>query len=413
MFGSLEWSIAARYLRSRRREGFISIIAWFSLIGIALGVATLIIVMSVMNGFRTELLDRVLGLNGHMVVRGLDARLTGFDPIAKALLAIDGIKAAAPLIEGQVMATANKQASGALVRGMWPRDLRARSIIADNLHSGSLANFKGRNDVVIGQRLAVKLGLRVGDSITLVSPQGTATAFGTVPRMKAYRVAATFMVGMYEYDSTFIYMPLPAAQVFFRLQGAVNGVEMFLDNPDDVHRLRRVILSVPGASRVVDWQQVNSHFFQALQVERNVMFLILTLIILIAAFNIVSSLIMLVNDKGKAIAILRTMGATRGMIMRIFMISGTSIGVVGTMTGFAIGLAFCLNIDSIRRWLESLTGTELWSPEIRFLSRIPAEVNNGEVLSVVLMALALSFLATLYPAWRATRIDPIEALRYE
>ncbi|MBL6951384.1 MAG: lipoprotein-releasing ABC transporter permease subunit [Alphaproteobacteria bacterium] len=413
MFGSLEWSIAARYLRSRRREGFISIIAWFSLIGIALGVATLIIVMSVMNGFRTELLDRVLGLNGHMVVRGLDARLTGFDPIAKALLSIDGIKAAAPLIEGQVMATANKRASGALVRGMWPRDLRARAIIADNLHSGSLANFKGRNDVVIGQRLAAKLGLQVGDSITLVSPQGTATAFGTVPRMKAYRVAATFMVGMYEYDSSFIYMPLPAAQVFFRLQGAVNGVEMFLDNPDDVHRLRRVILAVPGASRVVDWQQVNSHFFQALQVERNVMFLILTLIILIAAFNIVSSLIMLVNDKGKAIAILRTMGATRGMIMRIFMISGTSIGVAGTMAGFAIGLAFCLNIDSIRRWLESLTGTELWSPEIRFLSRIPAEVNNGEVLSVVLMALALSFLATLYPAWRATRIDPIEALRYE
>jgi lipoprotein-releasing system permease protein len=413
MFSSLEWTIAARYLRSRRREGFISIIAWFSLIGIALGVATLIIVMSVMNGFRTELLDRVLGLNGHMVVRGLDARLTGYDPIAKALLTIDGIKAAAPLIEGQVMATANKRASGALVRGMWGRDLRVRHIIANNLHSGSLADFKGRNNVVIGQRLAAKLGLRVGDSITLVSPQGTATAFGTVPRMKAYRVAATFLVGMYEYDSTFIYMPLEAAQLFFRMQGAVNGVEMFLDNPDDVHRLRGPIRALPGVSRVVDWQQINSHFFQALQVERNVMFLILTLIILIAAFNIVSSLIMLVNDKGKAIAILRTMGATRGMIMRIFMISGTSIGVIGTITGFVLGVAFCANIDSIRRWLESLTGTELWSPEIRFLSRIPAEVNNSEVLSVVLMALALSFLATLYPAWRATRIDPIEALRYE
>ncbi|MDA1098547.1 MAG: lipoprotein-releasing ABC transporter permease subunit [Proteobacteria bacterium] len=413
MFGSLEWTIAARYLRSRRREGFISIIAWFSLIGIALGVATLIIVMSVMNGFRTELLDRVLGLNGHMVVRGLDTRLTGFDPIAKALLTIDGIRAAAPLIEGQVMATANKQASGALVRGMWARDLRARAIIADNLYSGSLADFQGKNNVVIGHRLAVKLGLRIGDGITLVSPQGTATAFGTVPRMKTYRVAATFMVGMYEYDSTFIYMPLPAAQVFFRLPDAVSGVEMFLDNPDDVHRLRGAVQSLPGVARVVDWQQVNSHFFQALQVERNVMFLILTLIILIAAFNIVSSLIMLVNDKGKAIAILRTMGATRGMIMRIFMISGTSIGVTGTIAGFVLGVAFCVKIDSIRRWLESLTGTELWSPEIRFLSRIPAEVNNSEVLSVVLMALALSFLATLYPAWRATRIDPVEALRYE
>ncbi|MDP6691258.1 MAG: lipoprotein-releasing ABC transporter permease subunit [Alphaproteobacteria bacterium] len=413
MFGSLEWAIAARYLRARRHEGFISIIAWFSLVGIALGVATLIIVMSVMNGFRTELLDRVLGLNGHMVARGLDTRLTGFDPLAKALGAIDGIRVAAPLIEGQVMATANKQASGALVRGMWPRDLAGRAIIAGNLYSGSLADFKGKHNVVIGQRLARKLGLRAGDKITLVAPQGTTTAFGTVPRMKTYRVAATFLVGMYEYDSTFIYMPLPAAQVFFRLKDAVNGVEMFLHNPDDVHRLRGAIEAVPGVARVVDWQQVNSHFFQALQVERNVMFLILTLIILIAAFNIVSSLIMLVNDKGKAIAILRTMGATRGMIMRIFVISGTSIGVIGTLAGFALGLAFCLNIDTIRRWLESLTGTELWSPEIRFLSRIPAEVNNAEVVSVVLMALALSFLATLYPAWRAARVDPVEALRYE
>ncbi len=413
MFGSLEWAIAARYLRARRHEGFISIIAWFSLIGIALGVATLIIVMSVMNGFRTELLDRVLGLNGHMMARGLDARLRDFDPLADALGKVEGIRAAAPLIEGQVMATANKQASGALVRGMWPRDVAGRAIIAENLYSGSLADFKGKNAVVIGQRLAAKLGLRVGDAITLVSPQVTTTAFGSVPRMKSYRIAATFMVGMYEYDSTFIYMPLPAAQVFFRLKGAVNGIEMFLHNPDDVHRLRPAIRAVPGVARVVDWQEVNSHFFQALQVERNVMFLILTLIILIAAFNIVSSLIMLVNDKGKAIAILRTMGASRGMIMRIFVISGTSIGVVGTLAGFALGLAFCLNIDSIRRWLESLMGTELWSPEVRFLSRIPAEVNNGEVVSVVLMALALSFLATLYPAWRAARVDPVEALRYE
>ncbi len=413
MFGSLEWAIAARYLRARRHEGFISIIAWFSLIGIALGVATLIIVMSVMNGFRTELLDRVLGLNGHMMARGLDARLRDFDPLADALGKVEGIRAAAPLIEGQVMATANKQASGALVRGMWPRDVAGRAIITENLYSGSLADFKGKNAVVIGQRLAAKLGLRVGDAITLVSPQVTTTAFGSVPRMKSYRIAATFMVGMYEYDSTFIYMPLPAAQVFFRLKGAVNGIEMFLHNPDDVHRLRPAIRAVPGVARVVDWQEVNSHFFQALQVERNVMFLILTLIILIAAFNIVSSLIMLVNDKGKAIAILRTMGASRGMIMRIFVISGTSIGVIGTLAGFALGLAFCLNIDSIRRWLESLMGTELWSPEVRFLSRIPAEVNNGEVVSVVLMALALSFLATLYPAWRAARVDPVEALRYE
>ena len=413
MFGALEWAIAARYLRARRNEGFISIIAWFSLTGIALGVATLIIVMSVMNGFRIELLDRVLGLNGHMVARGIDARMRDYDPIAEALRGIQGVKQAAPLIEGQVMAMANKQASGALVRGMWPRDLKARAIIAGNLYSGSIEDFRGKHNVIIGQRLAKKLGLVVGDKITLVAPQGTATAFGNLPRMKTYRVAATFLVGMYEYDSTFIYMPLPAAQVFFRLKGAVSGVEMFLDNPDDVFRLRSAIRAVPGVVRLVDWQQVNSHFFQALQVERNVMFLILTLIILIAAFNIISSLIMLVNDKGKAIAILRTMGATRGMIMRIFIISGTTIGVIGTLAGFAAGMAFCLHIDTIRLWLESLMGTELWSPEIRFLSKIPAEVNNGEVLTVVFMALALSFLATLYPAWRAARIDPVEALRYE
>ena len=413
MFGALEWAIAARYLRARRHEGFISIIAWFSLIGIALGVATLIIVMSVMNGFRIELLDRVLGLNGHMVVRGVDNTLVDFDRIAAKLRKIKGVRQAAPLIEGQVMATANKQASGALVRGMWPRDLGARAIIVNNLYSGRIEDFQGKHNVVIGQRLASKLGLGVGDKITLVSPQGTSTAFGNVPRMKTYRVAATFMAGMYEYDSTFIYMPLPAAQVFFRLKDAVSGVELFFDNPDDVFRLRGEISAVPGIARVVDWQQVNSQFFQALEVERNVMFLILTLIILIAAFNIVSSLIMLVNDKTKAIAIMRTMGASQGMIMRIFIISGTSIGVIGTLAGSGLGLAFCLNIDTIRLWLESLTGTELWSPEIRFLSRIPAEVNNAEVGSVILMALALSFLATLYPAWRAARIDPIEALRYE
>jgi len=413
MFGALEWVIAARYLRARRREGFISIIAWFSLIGIALGVATLIIVMSVMNGFRTELLDRVLGLNGHMVARGIGNQMLDYDRIAAGFLKLPGVQIAAPLIEGQVMATANKQASGALVRGMWPKDLAARSIITGNLYSGQMQEFRGKHNVIIGQRLAAKLGLVVGDKITLISALGTATAFGAVPRNKTYRVVATFMVGMYEYDSTFIYMPLPAAQIFFKLKDAANGVELFLDDPNDVYRLRRDIQSVPGVARVVDWQQVNRHFFQALQIERNVMFLILTLIILIAAFNIVSSLIMLVQDKGKAIAILRTMGATRGMIMRIFMISGTSVGVIGTLVGFILGLSFCLNIETIRQWLEKLMGTELWSPEVRFLSQIPAEVNNGEVVSVLIMALALSFLATIYPAWRAARIDPVETLRYE
>ena len=411
MFGALEWVIAARYLRARRREGFISIIAWFSLIGIALGVATLIIVMSVMNGFRTELLDRVLGLNGHMVARGIGNQILDYDRIAAGFLKLPGVQIAAQLIEGQVMATANKQASGALVRGMWPKDLAARSIITDNLYRGQMREFRGKHNVVIGQRLAAKLGLVVGDKITLISPQGTATAFGTVPRTKTYRVAATFMVGMYEYDSTFIYMPLPAAQIFFKLKDAANGVELFLDDPNDVYRLRGDIQSVPGVARVVDWQQVNRHFFQALQIERNVMFLILTLIILIAAFNIVSSLIMLVQDKGKAIAILRTMGATPGMIMRLFFIVGASIGVIGTGVGLVLGILIAQNIQTLRGWIEGLTQADLFAAEIYFLAHLPSEVVVEEVILVALIALGLSLLATIYPSLRASRIDPVEALR--
>ncbi|HZD25546.1 MAG TPA: lipoprotein-releasing ABC transporter permease subunit [Alphaproteobacteria bacterium] len=413
MFSALEWTIAARYLRARRREGFISIIAWFSLVGIALGVATLIIVMSVMNGFRVELLDRVLGLNGHIIAQGPGGGLTDYDRIAKAIRGLPGVTMAAPMVEGQVMATARGHASGALVRGIEPADLKARAIVADHITAGSLADFRGADAVAVGRRLAAKLGLGVGDRITLVSPQTTSTAFGSVPRMKAYRIVATFEVGMYEYDSSFVFMPLAAAQLYMRMGDAVNGVEAFVRNPDEVYRLRGPIRAVPGVAGVVDWQQMNSHFFQALRTERNVMFLILTLIIVVAAFNIISSLIMLVRDKSAAIAILRTMGATRGMVMRVFIIAGASVGVVGTAAGFALGLAFCMNIDAIRRWLEALTGTELWSPEIRFLSTIPADVDSGEVLAVVLMALALSFLATLYPSWRAARLDPVEALRYE
>ncbi len=405
--------VAMRYLRAREQRWSVSVIAVFSIIGIALGVATLIIVMSVMNGFRQELLSRILGLNGHLSLYGSSYELTGYDPLAEKARKVAGVVAVTPIVEGQVMATARGVAKGAVVRGIRPRDLARRALVADNIHSGSLSEFKD-DRVLIGARLASRLGLSVGGKITLISPKGNVTAFGTVPRMRAYRLAGTFDVGMYEYDSSFIFMPLKAAQVYFRLPGAVTNLEVFIDDPDRARQVGRDILAATGGKgRIHDWQQANSSFFNAIQVERNVMFLILTLIILVAAFNVISGLIMLVNDKSKNIAILRTMGATRGMIMRIFFLAGASIGIIGTLAGFLLGLAFVENIETIRQWIQGLTGGELFEPTIYFLSQLPAVVDPKEVMVVVLMGLGLSFLATLYPSWRAARLDPAEALRYE
>ncbi len=415
MFAAIEWVIAIRYLRSRRQEGFISIIAWFSLTGIALGVATLIIVMSVMNGFRSELLSRILGLNGHVLVQGVGTPLRDYDEIARRIRRIDGVVRATPIAEGQVMATANQVATGALVRGMRPDDLRARRIVASKIVRGSLDNFRGQNQAVIGDRLARKLGLDIGDRITLISPKGSNTAFGFVPRLISYTVVATFDVGMYEYDSGYIFVPLKRLQKYLRLGDGVSAVEVEVRDADSVGVIKERIASLLAGRpvRLFDWQQANAGFFSAIEVERNVMFLILTLIIVVAAFNIISSMIMLVKDKGRDIAILRTMGAGRGMILRIFIIAGASVGVIGTAVGAVLGLVFVINIDEIRQWLEGLTGMELWNAEIRFLSRIPAILDTGEATLVIIMALALSFLATLYPAWRAARLDPVEALRYE
>jgi lipoprotein-releasing system permease protein len=414
MFSPVEWMIALRYMRARRAEGFISVIAGFSLMGIALGVATLIIVLSVMNGFRGELLDRILGLNGHIAVVSSTGTLSDYDPLAERVRMIDGVLSVTPLVEGQILATNGGRAAGALVRGVTPEALAARPSIAGNIRLGSLDQFGGGDAVVMGSRLARTLGVRVGDKVTLVSPRGTVTAFGTVPRMQAYRVAATFEVGMFEFDSTFIFMPLAAAQRYFRLGDTVNQLEVFVEDPDAFQQQRRAIAEVIDPNhRLFDWQQANSSFFNALQVERNVMFLILTLIIVVAAFNIISSLIMLVKDKGSAIAILRTVGASRGLVMRVFFIVGASIGVVGTIAGAILGLVFSENIEVIRRWLESLTGTEMFAAEIYFLSQLPAEVDPREVIMVVSMALGLSILATLYPSWRASRLDPVEALRNE
>lgn len=414
MFKPFEWILALRYMRARRQEGFISVVALFSLLGIGLGVATLIIVMAVMNGFRIELMGRILGINGHVIVQAQAGPLNDYQALATRLQGLDGVASAMPIVEGQVMATARNQSSGALVRGIAKADLARMPLVADTLEGGALDAFDAADTVFLGERLASKLGLWVGDKVVLISPQGTQTAFGTTPRLKAYTVGALFKLGMAEYDATFIFMPLDSARAFFRTGDGVSAVELMLHDPDAARAMVALIapLAAPGA-RIVTWQQLNATFFGALEVERNVMFLILTLIIVIAAFNIISSLIMLVKDKGRGIAILRTMGATQGAVMRIFLIAGSSIGVVGTLGGFVLGVVFCANIEGIRQALQNLTGAKLFPDEIYFLSQIPAKMEFGETLSVVAIALGLSLLATLYPSWRAARLDPVEALRYE
>ena len=413
-FAPFEWLISLRYLRARRKEGFISVIAGFSFLGIMLGVATLIIVMAVMNGFRKELLDKILGLNGHLLVQPLESPLTDWKEVADRINTVKGIRLAAPIVEGQALATSPFGATGVLIRGIRSDDLTNITSIAKNIKQGSLEGFDEGQGVAIGRRLADQLSLHSGDSITLVAPKGAVTPMGTTPRIKPYKVAAVFEVGMSEYDGIFVFMPLPEAQAYFNRKDDVTAIEVFTTNPDRIDGFRKTVTEAAGRPVfLVDWRQRNSTFFNALQVERNVMFLILTMIVLVAALNIVSGLIMLVKDKGQDIAILRTMGASQGSIMRIFLITGAAIGVVGTLTGFFVGMVICLNIESIRQFLSWMTSTELFPPELYFLSKMPAEIDVGETIAVVIMALTLSFLATLYPSWRAARLDPVDALRYE
>jgi lipoprotein-releasing system permease protein len=413
-FSVFEWMLALRYLRARRKEGFISVIAGFSFIGIMLGVATLIIVMAVMNGFRNELFAKILGLNGHVIVNKIGGPFDDYDAVSKRIVRVPGIKAAMPLIEGQVMVASATQATGALVRGMTEDGLRSLPLVSNNIRFGTLEGFEKGTGVAIGTRLASQLGVNVGDNITLVSPRGAQTPFGTAPRTKPYTIAALFEMGMSEYDRSMVFMPLLESQRYFSRGQEVDALEIVVSDPNRIDSYVAAVREAAGpTNHVSDWRQRNETFFTVLEVERNVMFIILSLIVLVAALNIISGLMMLVKDKGRDVAILRTMGATRGAMMRVFLITGASIGVVGTLAGLALGIVFCLNIEYIRELTAWLTDTTLFDPSVYYLTRLPADMNVRETASIVGMALALSVLATLYPSWRASTLDPVEALRYE
>ncbi len=412
-FAPFEWIIAGRYLRARRQSGSVSVIALISFLGIMVGVAALIVVMSVMNGFHKELLDKIVGVNGHIFLQAADTPLTDYGKVTAVVSKVPGVAMAIPMVEGAAGVSSQFNQAGALVRGISEADLKKLPGIAGRVKIGTLEGFDQSGGVAIGQGLAETLSLRVGDTITVLTSKGSQTPFGVAPRIKSYPVRAIFQIGMAQFDNLFVYMPLAEAQAFFNRDGEATVVEIFLKNPEVIDQERQAIdLAAERPMIMTDWRERNKTFFDALQVERNVMFIIVTLIVLVAALNIISGLIMLVKDKSADIAILRTMGATRGAIMRIFLISGTSIGVAGTLAGFLLGLLIAENVEAIRSGLNSMLHTNLFPAELYFLSKLPSVVDPSDVLTVVVMTLTLSILATLYPSWRAARLDPVEALRY-
>jgi lipoprotein-releasing system permease protein len=411
-FAPFEWMLAMRYLRARRKEGFISVIAGFSFLGIMLGVATLIIVMAVMNGFRTELFGKILGLNGHFVAARGGEPMADYEALAKQIRTVPGVTHVLPLIEAQVLASSAVAGTGALVRGVPEEGIKSLPLVAGNIRFGTLDGFDGGQGIALGIRLASALGIRLGDSVTLISPRGATTPFGTSPRSKPYQVMAIFELSMSEYDKTIVFMPLAEAKKFFSRGDGVDVLEVLVENPERVEAYTEAVRAVVPL-QTSDWKQRNATFFTVLEIERTTMFIILSLIIVVAALNIISGMMMLVKDKGRDIAVLRTMGASAGSMMRVFLITGASIGVVGTLAGLVLGLVFCANIEGIRQFVQWASGTVVFDPNVYYLSRMPVAIDPVETAMIVLMALLISVVATVYPSWRAAKLDPVEALRYE
>ena len=413
-FAAFEWLIALRYLRARRAQGFVSVIAGFSFIGITLGVATLIVVMAVMNGFHIELLNKIVGVNGHIFLQGVETPLTDYQAVVDRVEKVPGVNLVIPMVEGAAAVSSPYQQTGGLVRGIRGADIVRLPGVAGNVQLGTLANFDTAKGVAIGSKMAETLSVRIGDRISILTAKGAETPFGVAPRIKSYPVVAIFNIGISEFDGIFVFMPLDEAQAFFNQDGQVSVIEAFVDRPDQITEMRAKLDAVVGRPMIMtDWTERNKSFFDALQIERTVMFVILTLIVLVAALNIISGLTMLVKDKGHDIAILRTMGATRGAIMRVFFITGAAIGTVGTAAGVILGLVLARNLEPIRQFINRTFDINAFDPNFYLLSHLPSVVVPGDVLAVTCLSLGLSLLATIYPSWRAAKLDPVEALRYE
>ena len=417
MFGAFERMVAGRYLRARKGERFVSIIAIFSLVGIALGVATLIVVTSVMSGFQTELVSRILGVNGHITIEAYAGqKIDAYASLVSQIRSLANVASATPVLDGQtLLSTEGGGARGGLVRGIPLDDLKALHPISDHILAGSLTDFNGDDAIVVGVGLATAYRLHLGDPLTVISPEGAATAFGTIPRVRAYRVVAIFDAGLNDYNSSVVFLPLGAAQVFFQKPNAITGIEIRVHDPDQVGAMAGPLTALLNNRLVVmrDWRHANDTIIGVLQVQKDTMFIVLGMIVLVAAFNVVSSLIMLVKDKRADIAVLRTIGASSFAIMRIFLMCGAFVGVSGTLIGCVIGIVFCRNIVAVQHVVERLTGGQVFDASVFMLSELPNTVDWGDVARVVGLGLILSLLATLYPSWRAARTDPVAALRHE